>query len=207
VNTTYTLVGHGGSGDNICDASPISTQVTVYPYPVPRVTLNPSIIDSENPTITMRDDSPNSVATYWTFDAGEVAEGREVTHTFEEATNVDSVYVVMTSANELGCRIGYPFSIPVSMYTAWFPNIFTPGSEDENEKFRLYSINTYEHFHISIFNRRGEVVFESQDSHFEWDGTFNGTPCPQGAYVYICRFRKPGTYNLSTLKGTVTLIR
>lgn len=207
VNTTYTLVGHGGSGDNICDATPITAQVTVYPYPIPTVTLNPGIVDSENPTVTMRDDSPYSVSSSWTFDAGEVVDGREVTHTFEEATGVDSVYVVLTAANELGCRIGYPFSIPVSMYTAWFPNIFTPGSEDENAIFRLYSINTYEHFHIYIYNRRGEVVFESQDSHFEWDGTYNGVNCPQGAYVYVCRFRKPGTYNLGTISGTVTLVR
>ncbi len=207
VNTTYTLVGHGGSGDNICDATPITTQVTVYPYPVPSVNINPGIVDSESPTVTLRDESLYGVSSSWTFDAGEVVEGREVTHTFEEATNVDSVYVILTSANELGCRIGYPFSIPVSMYTSWFPNIFTPGSEDENETFKLYSINTYEHFHIVIYNRRGEVVFESQDSHFEWDGTYKGNPCPQGAYVYVCRFRKPGTYNLGTLRGSVTLVR
>ena len=206
-NTTYTLVGHGGSGDNLCDATPLTTDVTVFPYPVPQVHLNPGIIDSENPVVVLRDDSPYSVTSSWVFDGGETVNGQEVTHSFEESTGADSVYVTLINANELGCQTVYPFAIPVNLYTAWFPNVFTPGSEDENSRFRLYTINAYEHFHIYIYNRRGELVFDSDDPEFVWDGTYNGTPCPQDTYVYICRFRKPGTYNLSKIHGSVTLVR
>ena len=206
-NTTYTLVGHGGTGDNICDASPLTTQVTIYPYPVPQVHLNPGIIDSENPVSTLRDDSPYSETSSWVFSGGETVAGREVTHTFEEATGADSVYVTLINANELGCETVYPFAIPVNLYTAWFPNIFTPGSEDQNSTFRLFTINAYEFFHIYIYNRRGELVFDSDDPEFVWDGTMDGKPCPQGTYVYVCRFRKPGTNNLAQLHGSVTLVR
>lgn len=206
-STTYTLVGHGGSGDNICDATPLTTQVTVFPYPVPTVNINPGIVDSEDPVVMLRDESPYSVASTWVFDGGEIVEGREVTHTFEEATGVDSVYVTLKNVNELGCQTVYPFGIPVNLYTAWFPNIFTPGSEDVNSTFRLYTINRYEIFHIYIYNRRGELVFDSDDPEFEWDGTYKGSPCPQGTYVYICRFRKPGTFNLSEIYGSITLVR
>ena len=206
-NTTYTLVGHGGSGDHKCDATALTANVTVFPYPVPTVKLTPGIVDSESPEITLRDDSPYSVSSVWTFDGGETSVGREVTHTFEEAVGVDSVYVTLTAANEMGCETVYPFGIPVNTFTAWFPNVFTPGSEDENANFRLYTINAYEHFHIYVYNRRGELVFDSNDPAFEWDGTSNGSPCPQGGYVYVCRFRKPGTYNIITLHGSVTLVR
>ena len=202
--TTYTLVGHGS---NDCDASPLTATVNVFPYPVPKVDLDPGIVDSEMPTITMYDHSPYSVSSTWIFDAGETATGSEVTHTFTEATGADSVYVTLIAANELGCETVYPFSIPVNLYTAWFPNVFTPGSEDENSRFRLYTINAYEHFHIYIYNRRGELVFDSADPSFEWDGTCDGRPCQQGSYVYICRFRKPGTYNLVSQYGNVTLVR
>lgn len=206
-NTVYTLIGHGGSGDNLCDASPLTTEVKVFPYPVPTVSVVPGIVDSDDPTVTIRNVSPHGVTTLWRFNNGEEAVGPEVTHTFEEATGVDSVKVTLVTGNELGCEVVYPFLIPVNMYTAWFPNAFTPGSEDENATFKLYSINTYEHFSILIYDRRGDIVFTSSDPHFEWDGTYNGKPLPQGSYVYVCRYRKPGTYNLSSLTGSVIILR
>lgn len=203
--TTYTLVGHGS---NDCNATPLSTTITVHPLPVSTVDLDPGIVDSENPTLVLRDVSPYSVSSTWTFAGAEVVTGQEVTHTFEEATGVDSVYVTLVNANDLGCTSTYPFAIPVNLYTAWFPNVFTPGSEDVNARFRLYTINAYEHFHIYIYNRGGQLVFDSDDPAFEWDGTMpDGSVCPQGTYMYVCRFRKPGAYTLMSLHGSVTLVR
>ena len=204
VNTTYKMVGHG---DNGCDATPLYKTVTVIPMPVPKVSLEPGIVDTDDPTVKMRDVSQYSVGASWRFADGTTAEGTEVIHTFEEATGADSVHVVMIPRNELGCSVEYPFGILVNLYTAWVPNIFTPGSNDDNARFRLYTINNYEYFHIYIYNRRGEQVFESTDPTFEWDGTCNNTPMPSGAYVYICRYRKPGMNTLSEMHGTVTLIR
>lgn len=205
VNTTYTLKGYGS---NDCMATPQTTSVTVHPYPEPQVDLNPGIVDSEDPTLVLRDISPYSVGSMWTFAGGEMVQGREVTHTFEEATGADSVYVTLTNVNDLGCQTSYPFSIPVNLYTAWFPNVFTPGSEDENSLFRLYTINVYEHFQIRIYNRFGALVFSSTDPHFEWDGTMaDGRICPQGTYVYVCHYRKPGAYTVSSLKGNIVLVR
>ena len=207
-NTTYTLIGHGS---NNCNASPLTTDVTVHPYPVPTVSIEPGIVDSENPTVTLRDDSPYSVSSMWTFAGAEQVPGREVTHTFEEATGADSVYVTLTNLNDLGCATEYPFAIPVNLYTAWFPNVFTPGSEDENACFRLYTRNVnpyYEHFHIYIYNRFGQLVYESSDPTFAWDGTMDdGSVCPQGTYTYICRYRKPGAYTVAKLHGSITLVR
>ena len=68
-------------------------------------------------------------------------------------------------------------------------------------------MNSYEYFHIYIYDRQGRLMYESDDPEFEWDGTHDGNACRQGAYVYICNYRKPGTPTLSTLKGTITLIR
>lgn len=202
--TIYTMVGHGS---NDCDASPLTKTVTVIPMPVPRVETDPAIVDTDDPTVTLRDVSKNSVGSSWLFADGTTVEGAEVTHTFDEAIGTDSVRVVLTTRNELGCSVDYRFGILVNLYTAWVPNIFTPGSDDGNATFRLYTINKYEYFHIYIYNRRGEVVFESDNPDFEWDGTCDGRPVPQGAYVYICRYRKPGMNTLADLRGTVTLIR
>lgn len=205
-STVYTMVGHGS---NDCDATPLTESVTVIPFPSPKVTLSPNYVDSDDPTVVLTNSSPNSVSTQWRFYDGQTSEDRSLKHTFEEAyAGQDSVVnVELTTANELGCYVVYPFTIPVHLFTAWLPTVFTPGSEDVNSKFKLFTINEYEYFHIYIYNREGMLVYESEDPTFEWDGTHNGTPCPQGAYVYFCNYRKPNVGTLSNRKGTVTLIR
>ena len=204
--TIYTMVGHGM---NDCDADPLTQQVTVVPLPKSKVSSNPPVVDCDDPTVTLRDISPNSVASTWLFNNSELVEGREVTHTFEEAMGAagDSVHVLLTSYNELDCPKEYNFAIPVYLFTAWFPNAFTPGSNDGNSKFKLFTKNEYEYFHIYIYDRRGMLVYESTDPQFEWDGTLKGERCPQGAYVYVCSYRKPGVNTLKSLKGTITLVR
>lgn len=204
VTTVYTMVGHG---TNNCNATPLRKTVTIVPLPVPKVNLTPGFIDTDNPTVVLRDQSTYGVSSTWTFHDGSSASGREVSHVFENCIGMDSVPVTLTSYNNLDCPTIYPFNIPVQVYTIWFPSAFTPGTSDGNDKFKLYSINEYQFFHIYIYNRRGELVFESSDVNFQWDGTKDGEPLPQGAYVYTCRFRKPGTTTLSTMQGSVTLIR
>lgn len=204
--TVYTMVGHGS---NDCDATPLTEKVTVVPYPTPKVQLSPKYVDSDDPTVVLTNASPNATSTSWIFDGGETSEEVSVKHVFEEAyAGQDSVVnVVLTTSNRLGCTVVHPFTIPVHLFTAWLPTVFTPGSEDVNAKFKLFTINEYEYFHIYIYNREGMLVFESEDPAFEWDGTHNGTPCPQGAYVYVCNYRKPHTGTLSNRKGTITLLR
>ena len=204
MTTTYTMVGHG---TNDCSATPLRKTVTIVPLPVARVVTNPAFVDSDNPRVTLRDVSTYGVSSLWEFADGSQQEGREVSHYFANSVGLDSVYATLTSYNELHCPTVYPFAIPVNVYTMWFPTIFTPGSNDGNGYFSLYTINDYQFFHIYIYNRRGELVFESDDPNFRWDGTKDGEPCSQGAYVYTCRFRKPGTTTLSDMQGTITLIR
>ena len=205
-STTYTMIGHGA---NNCDALPLTEHVTVIPYPTPKVNLSPKYVDSEDPTVVLTNVSPHGATTSWLFSDGERVDEKSVKHVFEEAQSGQDtvVNVELTTANELGCATVYPFTIPVHLFTAWLPTTFTPGSEDVNSKFRLYTINEYEYFHIYIYNREGMLVFESEDPAFEWDGTYKGAACPQGAYVYVCNYRKPNVGTLSNRKGTITLLR
>ncbi len=202
VTTTYTMTGHGS---NDCPATPLQKTVKVIPYPIPAFTITPGFVDSEVPTVTFTDNSPYRYTTSWEFGDGESMGGQQATHTYVNLPS-DSVYVTMTTANELGCASDTTFAIPVQLFSVWIPTAFTPDLAT-NSKFAIATANVLEYFSMYVYDRRGAQVFSSTDQNFMWDGTCNGEKCQQGAYAYICRYRRPGTEDIVVRKGTITLIR
>ncbi len=68
------------------------------------------------------------------------------------------------------------------------PNIFTPGDDDfYNEKFRPINARFIGDFNITIYNRWGNVVYQTQDWNINWDGTDleTGKPVAEGSYYYV----------------------
>ena len=85
------------------------------------------------------------------------------------------------------------------------PNAFTPNADGINDAL-CFNTEQLSEFSISIFNRWGETVYRSDDPTRCWDGTYNGTPCPQGVYTYSCLITCFGNHT-NHLKGNITLIR
>jgi gliding motility-associated-like protein len=96
----------------------------------------------------------------------------------------------------------------VQVTTLPIPNAFNPNSAaQENRVFRVYADpeNRVSKFALYIYNRWGELVFETNDIESGWDGTKNGNPCNAGVYVWTVYYE--GSEGESTNKGTVTLVR
>lgn len=71
------------------------------------------------------------------------------------------------------------------------PNAFRPGSTHQvNTYFQVFSFFITDNFEVLIFNRWGELVYESKDRNFRWHGDFNGngSPLPGGTYTYLVRY-------------------
>jgi gliding motility-associated-like protein len=86
------------------------------------------------------------------------------------------------------------------------PNVFTPNGDNFNETFHALTYGNYHTFLIKIFNRWGELVFESKDQYFKWDGTnLDGKDCTDGVYYYVGNIEHPE--DTRALHGFVTLIR
>jgi gliding motility-associated-like protein len=74
------------------------------------------------------------------------------------------------------------------------PTAFRPdGPVIENKEFGLFTyFISDEDFQIFIFNRWGEMVFESADKDFKWNGGLNnvaGKPVPSGTYSYVVKYK------------------
>ena len=72
----------------------------------------------------------------------------------------------------------------------YIPNSFTPNSDEYNSHFKVVSECVFTDFHLTVYNRWGEIVFESFEPDSAWDGTMNGSFAKDGSYLYKLEFRK-----------------
>lgn len=92
----------------------------------------------------------------------------------------------------------------------WVPNTFTPDGDQYNQTFLpvFYSgIDSYA-YDFFLFNRWGELIWESHDFTAGWDGTYNdGMKCPDGTYTWKIRFKLLNNDEKQTIYGHVNIIR
>jgi len=94
-----------------------------------------------------------------------------------------------------------------------FPTAFKPSSSiNENQTFAVIgNVGAISKYQLNIFNRWGQLIFESDNPTKGWDGNYNGSPAPMGTYVYSSVFTSFESGVQSSIditsKGTVTLIR
>jgi len=94
--------------------------------------------------------------------------------------------------------------------SVFIPNAFTPNDDGINDVFYVYGHGIVK-VHLKIFNRWGELIFESTDRTVGWDGTYRGKMMNPGVYVYYTDIefvtgKSPPEY-IKYKKGSVTLIR
>lgn len=87
------------------------------------------------------------------------------------------------------------------------PNAFTPNGDANNDQ--LYPLNAYKTTNLTfkVYNRYGQVVFQTNDWTKRWDGTFNGQVQATGVYVWMLRYTERDTGKEIFRKGTTVLIR
>lgn len=106
---------------------------------------------------------------------------------------------------ENGCYAGDSITIYVSEESlVQIPNAFAPGGS--NKVFKVILEGTANVNHFRIFNRWGNLLFETKDINEGWDGTYNGTPQPFGVYIYELE-AVSGTGKIIRKHGNLTLLR
>lgn len=87
------------------------------------------------------------------------------------------------------------------------PNAFTPNGDGNNDE--LYPLNAFKatDLQFRVYNRYGQLVFETNNWKRRWDGRVNGQLQPSGTYVWILTFTHLDTKERITQKGTTMLIR
>ena len=126
-----------------------------------------------------------------------------------EAMPTFTTHYTVSVVDANGCKATDTLTVEVNSVTDVFvPNAFTPNGDGNNDVMQIYGdINTIAFLNFAVFNRWGEKVFETNDHHFTWDGTYKGEVVPQGAYIYTMKVVFINGYSRNDMKGSLTIIR
>ena len=91
----------------------------------------------------------------------------------------------------------------------YMSNVFSPNRDGINDVFGVEGLDIIS-LDLKVFDRWGQLVFETRDLNFKWDGTFNGEELLEAQYVWILDYegyREDGSIFGMTETGTVLLVR
>lgn len=199
---------------NGCDYTQVyANLIQAYDAPNANFFVNPDFISMLEPTTNLYDQSSNDVVSWlWTINDATTAN----TATTENVTNVSFppdlpglFPVTLVTENEFGCidSITKYVSI-INEVILYAPNTFTPDDDEFNQawEFHITGIDIYD-FSVRIFNRWGEIVWESYDPSVAWDGVYNGKIVQDGTYTWFMECADAQNDKRYTFEGHVNVIR
>jgi gliding motility-associated-like protein len=191
---------------------------TIYPIQIPSV-LKP-IADFEisvNPAEVLFDaiDVTNMSQTFnasiWTAPTLGI-NSTSTNLTFEpfQDDGIGNHPIKLVVTNETGCKDSVTRILVVYSSTPiYVPNSFTPDDDEFNNTFRpiITPSDRLEEYKFTVYNRYGEVVFQSLDPNSGWDGTFRNTLVQNGIYLWEIRLIEAGSTEVRKLHGHVNVLR
>jgi gliding motility-associated-like protein len=118
-------------------------------------------------------------------------------------------YYKVRIINEFNCQIIDSINVrDICPPRIFVPTVFSPNGDGKNDLFDVSGFY-FKNFNLTIFNRWGEIIFNSTDRNLSWDGKYRDEPMPIGVYAWIITYEGEyseykGPYRL---EGSVTVTR
>ncbi|MEX0966221.1 MAG: gliding motility-associated C-terminal domain-containing protein [Bacteroidia bacterium] len=141
----------------------------------------------------------------WHFGDGD---STDVEHPYHNYGRLGEYLVKLRAITNEGCEHEVHRIVPlVDLFNFHIPTAFSPNEDGYNEEFAPVLLNPDDQFAWKIYNRWGEVVFESTTSQ-TWDGRNQaGNLAPDGVYVYVLTIISSADGWKTSATGQVTLVR
>lgn len=179
--------------------------------PIASLTAAPAVITLSNEWVQFYNLSTSSATIFlWDFGDETVSTEENPQHLYEN--NTYGFMATLVVSTEQGCTDTAALFIGCKEEPLIFiPNTFTPDEDQHNQHFiPIISPSIDPHnYTFWIYNRWGEVVFESHQPNTGWDGTYGitGVKAPEGAYIWNITYKLPDIDKRKTITGHVNLIR
>jgi len=152
--------------------------------------------------------SPNGGYNEW-YVFGDTLQGPTINITWDH----DGFFTFDVVRWDNGC-VSFPQTFNVSLELCpqdliYIPNTFTPDGDEHNQTFAPVFTSGFDpyNFNMKIFNRWGEIVWETNDPKSTWDGTYNNIKCSDGSYTWVVRFGMIKDDGKREFSGNLTIIK
>lgn len=194
-NTSLMITDNNG-----CGSLPHTEQLTVY--------NNPNI-DAGNFVLKTATDTKQLTAA--------IADTGSFTYEWSPATGLNAVnmlqpltsspddilYTLKVTGGAGNCEASDTVSVRI-VKDLFIPSAFSPDGNRTNDTWGIPAINGNPYSTVTVFNRWGQIVFQSQGYTKPWDGTYKGIQQPSGAYYYIIQ---PDVRKAKKVTGYVMIVR
>lgn len=185
--------------------------IEVYDKPSALFNIKPKILYIPGGKLYTDNQSFGASSYLWNFGDGNTSTEVEPEHTYLNEGIYD---VTLIASNSFDCADTAKVKAAVNVMkggqvlipNAFSPNLSGPGNANgENDVF-LPLLRGVKDFQMQVFNRWGELLFETKDASQGWDGYYKGQLCPQDVYVYkiVAKFDDG---NMITRVGDINLMR
>jgi gliding motility-associated-like protein len=187
----------------------LANYICVEGPPTASFIASPSIIDEFESTVSFNNTTAN--ATNYVWDFGDNTGSTEVDPIHEyDGTVVSNYTVTLYAYSALGCMDSVQGAIQYQEQLIYYvPNTFTPDGDMYNQTFKPIFTSGFDPYNyvLSIYNRWGEMIFESRDSEYGWDGSYAGKLVQQGTYTWVIEFKAPNTDKKFVETGYVNFLK
>jgi gliding motility-associated-like protein len=195
------IVSNGFCSDTLNKTVNLDNLLTAD-FTAPNEVCPKNVIDFTNNSIG------NIISYHWDFGDGSSSMDRDpAKHLFPDTREATSYSVQLIIQDQLGCQDTTTELITkLQTCNVSVPNAFTPNGDGKNDY--LYPLNAFNatNLEFQVFNRYGQLVFETRDWTKKWDGRLNGHPAETGTYVWLLNYTDGSGKRLSQ-RGTTILIR
>jgi gliding motility-associated-like protein len=187
----------------------IPNYICVYDYPNPEFSFEPQPTTVLNPVINFINETPDASIYNWTFDlGGENGTSNEENPSYTFLPNADTFVVCLEAITANGCPNTTCHEVVIlEEFIVYVPNAFTPDGDLRNNYFKpIISGIKPMSYEFMVFNRWGELIYESNFQDEGWDGKYQNLMSQQDVYVWKLRVQDQ-TGKEHSFIGHVTLIK
>ena len=199
------------ANNNGCTQSTtIPDMICVETPPSVFFSASPTILENSSQQVVFSNNTIGGESYLWDFGDGTTSTDLNNTHLY---SNINGNFnVTLTSTTPLGCASSYLVTLTyINKPVFYIPNTFTPDEDQFNQTWGPVFTSGFDPFNFDLFiyNRWGELIWESHDAKERWDGSFGkkGLKVPSGIYSYKIRFKPTTTDEKVTVSGHINLMR
>ncbi len=199
---TWTVTLHADDPNTCNRVHDTTMQIVILPPPVAAFSYQPTKPVENTPT-TFTNESTGAVSYWWDF--GDGSTSTEVNPTYQYF-KTGTYEVCLIASTRFGCQDTVCQTVSAIVNPLFdVPTAFSPNGDGINDKWEIKGFGVVK-YDMKVFNRWGQLMFQSNDQKLGWDGRFNGTIQPMDAYAFVLNIEFSDG-NRVQKTGNVTLLR